>query len=82
MKRLLTGVVYREKYDALVLSPGATPIRPALPGIDLPGIFVLRTIPDSRRIRLWIEEHKVDRAVIIGGGLVGLALAARRRQKV
>jgi NADPH-dependent 2,4-dienoyl-CoA reductase/sulfur reductase-like enzyme/rhodanese-related sulfurtransferase len=75
VKRLLTGVVYREKYDALVLSPGATPIRPALPGIDLPGIFVLRTIPDSRRIRLWIEEHKVSRAVIIGGGLVGLEMA-------
>ncbi len=48
VKCLHTGKVYREKYDALVLSPGATPIRPALPGIDLPGIFVLRTIPDSR----------------------------------
>lgn len=75
VKRLLTGDVYREKYDALVLSPGATPIRPALPGIDLPGIFVLRTIPDSRSIRLWIEERKVERAVIIGGGLVGLEMA-------
>ncbi len=75
VKCLLTGKVYREKYDALVLSPGATPIRPALPGIDLPGIFVLRTIPDSRSIRSWIEEHKVERAVIIGGGLVGLEMA-------
>ncbi len=75
VKRLLTGEVYWEKYDALVLSPGATPIRPALPGIDLPGIFALRTIPDSRRIRLWIEEQKVERAVIIGGGLVGLEMA-------
>jgi NADPH-dependent 2,4-dienoyl-CoA reductase/sulfur reductase-like enzyme/rhodanese-related sulfurtransferase len=75
VKRLLTGEVYREKYDALVLSPGATPIRPPLPGIDLPGIFVLRTIPDSRQIRSWIEEHKVEQAVIIGGGLVGLEMA-------
>jgi NADPH-dependent 2,4-dienoyl-CoA reductase/sulfur reductase-like enzyme/rhodanese-related sulfurtransferase len=75
VKRLLSGEVYREKYDALVLSPGATPIRPVLPGIDLPGIFSLRTIPDSRRIRLWIEEQKVERAVIIGGGLVGLEMA-------
>jgi len=75
VKRLLTGEVYRENYDALVLSPGATPIRPELPGIDLPGIFSLRTIPDSRRIRLWIEDQKVERAVIIGGGLVGLEMA-------
>ncbi|MGC2210241.1 MAG: FAD-dependent oxidoreductase [Candidatus Korobacteraceae bacterium] len=75
VKRLRTGAVYREKYDALVLSPGATPIRPHLPGIDLPGIFVLRTIPDSRQIRSWIAERKVGRAVIIGGGLVGLEMA-------
>ncbi len=75
VRRLLTGEVYREKYDALVLSPGATPIRPELPGIDLPGIFTLRNIPDSRRIRSWIEEQKVERAVIIGGGLVGLEMA-------
>jgi NADPH-dependent 2,4-dienoyl-CoA reductase/sulfur reductase-like enzyme/rhodanese-related sulfurtransferase len=75
VKHLHTGEVYREKYDALVLSPGATPIRPELPGINLPGIFVLRTIPDSRQIRLWIAERKVERAVIIGGGLVGLEMA-------
>ena len=66
---------YRERYDALVLSPGAFPIRPVVPGVDLPGIFVLRTIPDSRRIRSWIEERKVERAVIVGGGLVGLEMA-------
>ena len=68
VKRLHTGEVYREKYDALVLSPGAAPIRPPLPGIDLPGVFVLRTVPDSRHIRSWIKERKVERAVIIGGG--------------
>jgi len=75
VKRLQTGEVYRERYDALVLSPGATPIQPALPGADLPGIFVLRTIPDSRQIRSWIDDHKVERAVIVGGGLVGLEMA-------
>jgi len=74
VKRLSTGEVYREKYDALVLSPGAAPIRPPLPGIDLPGIFVLRTIPDSRRIRSWIEGRQVQRAVVVGGGLVGLEM--------
>jgi NADPH-dependent 2,4-dienoyl-CoA reductase/sulfur reductase-like enzyme len=46
-----TGRSYTETYDTLVLSPGAAPIRPDLPGIDLPGIFCLRTIPDSRQIR-------------------------------
>ena len=75
VKRLQTGEVYREKYDALVLSPGATPIQPALPGVDLPGIFVLRTIPDSRQIRCWIEDRKVERAVIVGGGFIGLEMA-------
>lgn len=75
VKRLPTGEIYREAYDALVLAPGATPIRPALPGIDLPRIFVLRTIPDSRLIRSWIDEQKVARAVVVGGGLVGLEMA-------
>lgn len=75
VKRLQTGEVYREKYDALVLSPGAAPIRPNLPGIDLPGIFVLRTIPDSRRIRSWIEERKVEQAVVVGGGMIGLEMS-------
>src|SRR6516162_6102540 len=58
VKELETGRVYREPYDALVLAPGAAAMRPPLPGIDLPGIFVVRTIPDSRRIREWIAEKK------------------------
>jgi NADPH-dependent 2,4-dienoyl-CoA reductase/sulfur reductase-like enzyme/rhodanese-related sulfurtransferase len=67
-----TGKVHREKYDALVLAPGAAPVRPPLPGIDLPGIFSLRTIPDSRQIREQIAERKAKRAVVVGGGLIGL----------
>ncbi|MHC4711177.1 MAG: NAD(P)/FAD-dependent oxidoreductase, partial [Planctomycetota bacterium] len=51
VKDLETGRVYREDYTKLILSPGARAIRPPLPGIDLPGIFVVRTIPDTRRIR-------------------------------
>ncbi len=74
-KDLKTGHVYRERYDALVLSPGASPIRPPLPGIDLPGIFALRTIPDSRRIRQWITEKNARSAVIVGGGFIGLEMA-------
>lgn len=72
VKNLLTGEVYRERYDALVLAPGSAPIRPPLPGIDLPGIFTLRTIPDSRQMKQWITERKVERAVVVGGGFIGL----------
>ena len=69
-----TGEIYQEHYDALVLAPGAAPIHPPLPGIDLPGIFALRTIPDSRRIREWITERQVKRAVVVGGGFIGLEM--------
>ncbi|MFB2938648.1 FAD-dependent oxidoreductase [Aerosakkonemataceae cyanobacterium BLCC-F154] len=74
VKNRQTGEVYQEYYDALVLAPGASPIRPHLPGIDLPGIFALRTIPDSRRIREWIDEHQVKKAVVVGGGFIGLEM--------
>ena len=65
----------REPYDALVLSPGAAPIRPAMPGIDLPGIFAVRTIPDSVGIRSWIEQRQPARALVVGGGFIGLEMA-------
>ena len=64
-----------ESYDALLLAPGAAPIRPPLPGIDLPGIFAVRTIPDTRRIRTWIEERRPRRALVVGGGFIGLEMA-------
>ena len=63
-----------ERYDALVLSPGAAPIRPPLPGVDLPGVFAIRSIPDSRRIRDWITEQGVKTAVVVGGGFIGLEM--------
>ncbi len=69
------SIKYRERFDALVLAPGAAPIRPPLPGIDLPGIYSLRTIPDSRDIRNWIVQSNAKRAVIVGGGFVGLEMA-------
>ena len=56
LKNLETGEVTTESYDKLVLSPGAPPIRPPLPGIDLPGIFSVRTVPDAREIRQWLEK--------------------------
>lgn len=75
VKNRQTGVVDYESYDALVLAPGAAPIRPPLAGIDLKGIFVVRTIPDARQIRSWIADHQVKRAVVVGGGFIGLEMS-------
>lgn len=69
-----SGDITEEAYDALVLSPGAAPIKPPVPGVDLPGIFTVRTIPDSRRIRDWIDTTGAKHAVIVGGGYIGLEM--------
>jgi NADPH-dependent 2,4-dienoyl-CoA reductase/sulfur reductase-like enzyme/rhodanese-related sulfurtransferase len=69
-----SGNTRTERYDALVLSPGAAPIRPALPGVDLPGVFAVRSIPDSRRIRSWILDRSAKTAVVVGGGFIGLEM--------
>ena len=68
------GTARTEHYDALVLSPGAAPIRPLLPGVDLPGVFAVRNIPDSRRIRSGIADRCASTAVVIGGGFIGLEM--------
>lgn len=60
LKYHTTGQVATETYDKLVLSPGAAPIRPPLPGIDLPGIFSVRTVPDARAMRQWLDRDKAD----------------------
>ena len=60
LRDVSTGEVTSESYDKLVLSPGAAPIWPALPGIDLPGIFKVRTVPDVHVIREWMEGHVAD----------------------
>jgi NADPH-dependent 2,4-dienoyl-CoA reductase/sulfur reductase-like enzyme/rhodanese-related sulfurtransferase len=90
LRNVLTGEIITEPYDKLVLSPGAAPIRPNLPGIDLPGIFSVRTVPDARTIREWLGANKTlagiesytgfqtvikKRAVVIGGGFIGLEMA-------
>ena len=90
LKNHLTGEMTTEKYDKLLLSPGAAPIRPPLPGIDLPGIFSVRTVPDARKIREWLDRDidrsvgnpftgpdtvsKPKRAVVVGGGFIGLEM--------
>jgi NADPH-dependent 2,4-dienoyl-CoA reductase/sulfur reductase-like enzyme/rhodanese-related sulfurtransferase len=92
LRNVETGEVTSETYDKLVLSPGAPSVRPPLPGIDLPGIFQVRTVPDARAIREWIERGTTflsgmdkysgfqtirpkTRAVVIGGGFIGLETA-------
>ncbi|MCR4412693.1 MAG: FAD-dependent oxidoreductase [Thermoguttaceae bacterium] len=85
IRNLVTGTASIERYDALVLSPGAQPIRPNLPGIDLPGIFTLRNLDDMDRIEAWIEQRRPGRAVIVGAGYIGLEMAenlARRGLEV
>jgi NADPH-dependent 2,4-dienoyl-CoA reductase/sulfur reductase-like enzyme/rhodanese-related sulfurtransferase len=75
VKDVATGCESTEAYDELVLSPGALPIRPNWPGVDLPGIFTLRTVPDSRAIRAWLDDRKPSTAVVVGGGFIGLEMA-------
>lgn len=70
-----TGATTTERYDALVLAPGSVALKPPIAGIDLPGIFGIRTIPDSRRILQWLSSHDATRAVIVGGGFIGLEMA-------
>ena len=62
LKNHATGEVTTEHYDKLVLSPGAAPIRPPLPGIDLPGIFSVRTVPDAREMREWLERGTTEQS--------------------
>lgn len=75
VRNLETGETFTEPYDALVLAPGAAPLRPPLSGIDLPGIFTLRNIPDARAIDGWISDRRAKRAVVVGGGFIGLEMA-------
>lgn len=78
---LKTNETYEESYDKLVLSPGADPVRPPIPGVDLPGIFTLRNVPDTDVIKNFVEEKKPKRAVIVGAGFIGLEMAENLHQK-
>ena len=97
LKNHLTGEVTTEKYDKLVLSPGAAPIRPPFEGIDLPGIFSVRTVADATNIRKWLERDidrsvgnsftgvdtvsKPKNAVVIGGGFIGLEMVENLKER-
>ena len=80
VKDLETGAVFEESYDKLLLSPGAKPVIPDLPGIDSSKLFTLRTVEDTFRIKEFVDQNKPKSAVIVGGGFIGLEMAENLRQ--
>ena len=80
IKNLKTGETYQEHYDNLILSPGASPIRPAIVGIDSDKVFTLRNIPDTMKIKAYIEEKHPRSAVVVGGGYIGVEMAENLRK--
>lgn len=77
---LETGEHFVETYDKLILSPGAHPIRPELPGINSNKLFSLRTVEDTLRIHSYVQEHKPTSAVVVGGGYIGIEAAENLRE--
>lgn len=80
VKNLLTGEVFEEFYDKLILSPGAKPTQPRLPGVGLEHVFTLRTVEDTFRMKDFIDAHHPRTAVLAGGGFIGLELAENMRE--
>ncbi len=72
---LANGLTYQETYDKLVISTGAEPIKPPISGIDDNRIFSLRSVPDTDQIKNYIDKHQPKKAVVIGGGFIGLEMA-------
>ena len=73
---LKTNETYEETYDKLILSPGATPIKPPIPGInEAKHLFTLRNIPDTDAIKDYIASHEIKKAVVVGGGFIGVEMA-------
>ncbi len=80
VKNLETGEEFEEPYDKLILSPGAKPTQPRLPGVGLEKLFTLRTVEDTFRIRNYIQENRPKSAVLAGGGFISLELAENLRE--
>lgn len=75
------GKTYAESYDKLILSPGAEPKRPNLPGVELDGVFTLRTVPDTFRIDQYIQQKNAASAVVVGGGFIGVEMAENLKER-
>lgn len=80
-RELDSGREYYQQYDALILSTGAVPVRPPIPGIDRPGHFVVRNVPDADAIAAWIDNPDTKRAVVVGGGYIGLEMAEQLKRR-
>ena len=80
VKNLQTGEEFEESYDKLILSPGAKPTQPRLPGVGLNKLFTLRTVEDTFRIKDYINKNNPKSAVLAGGGFIGLELAENLRE--
>ena len=74
-RELSTGKLYKESYDKLILSPGADPLRPPIPGINNEGIFTLRNVTDTDQIKRYVQKKNVHKAVVVGAGFIGLEMA-------
>ncbi|MDP6358249.1 MAG: FAD-dependent oxidoreductase [Planctomycetota bacterium] len=81
VRNLNTGEEYWEGYDALVLSTGARPLIPPIPGIGRAGHFAVRNVPDADHILAWVSEHSTRNAVVVGGGFIGLEMAEQLRRR-
>ena len=79
VKNLITGEVFEESYDKLLLSPGAKPVWPSLPGMESDKLFTLRTVEDTFRIRDFVDQNNPKSAVMVGGGFIGLEVAENLR---
>ena len=79
VRNLDTGREFEESYDKLLLSPGAKPVRPSLPGLDNPKLFTLRTVEDTFKIKDFVNKTAPKSAVIVGGGFIGLETAENLR---
>lgn len=75
VKDMRNGAVYEESYDKLILSPGAKPVKPAIKGADGDNVFTLRNIPDTFKIKKYIDVKKPKSAVVVGGGYIGVEMA-------
>ncbi len=80
VKNLETGGEFEESYDKLLLSPGAKPTQPSIPGTDIDSLFTLRTVEDTLRIKEYIDQNHPKSAVLAGGGFIGLELAENLRE--
>lgn len=72
---------YEENYDYLILSPGATPIKPPIEGIESDKIFTLRNVPDTDKVKAYVDNRNIKNAVVIGGGFIGVEMAENLKER-